>query len=98
MHTGHDAVTTYVDTDTQSGKPLYRTFCKFCGSKVSARTGLNEAIISIPAGVLDKVAEWRPMKEQFCGGRAGWVPEVEGVEERSEMGPGGNVVKGLSKL
>jgi hypothetical protein len=42
-----------VDTTTVSTKPLYRGFCSRCGSKIHAKTPLNENIISVPAGLLD---------------------------------------------
>jgi hypothetical protein len=42
-----------IDTTTVSTKPLYRGFCSICGSKIHAKTPLNENIISVPAGLLD---------------------------------------------
>lgn len=52
LHTGGSSITTYNDPATQSGHPLARSFCSICGSKLAARTPLNEDIVSIPAGIL----------------------------------------------
>lgn len=52
LHTGGSSITTYNDPATQSGQPLARSFCSICGSKLAARTPLNEDIVSIPAGIL----------------------------------------------
>lgn len=110
MHSGDDKITTYADTATESGKPLYRAFCSTCGSKIRATTPLSEAIVSIPAGILDDaVATWTPHKEQFCRDRCAWVPEdvarvgdQEGMGwegkgvERFVLGPHGKGVRGLT--
>ena len=97
---GSESITTYADHHTQSGQPLYRAFCKVCGSKVSAKTPLNEEIISIPAGVLEGAGGgWTPSKEQFCEMRCEWVPEFgETVREKFEKGPTGKSVQGMTKL
>jgi hypothetical protein len=97
---GADHITTYTDTETQSGKPLHRAFCKVCGSKVSAKTPLNDQIISVPAGVLqDAGGTWTPEKEQFCADRCTWVPEFgAAVGERYVRGPRGEQVAALSSL
>ncbi|EXJ60137.1 hypothetical protein A1O7_04289 [Cladophialophora yegresii CBS 114405] len=97
-------ITTYTDGATQSGQPLYRAFCSVCGSKVFAKTPLNEQIISIPAGVLSGRAgrDWTPSKEQFCAERCGWVPELGTLvadKDRFAKGPTGDAVRQvLAKL
>ncbi|KAK5061040.1 hypothetical protein LTR84_007581 [Exophiala bonariae] len=86
----------YTDRATQSGQPLYRAFCKICGSKISATTPLNEDIISVPAGILDEAGlEWVPQKEQFCTSKAAWVPEFarDLVAQRFVKGPFGEEVR-----
>jgi hypothetical protein len=97
LHTGAADVTTYVDRETQSGQPLTRAFCRVCGSKISATTPLNDAIVSVPAGVLESAGkDWAPHKEQFCGDKVGWVPDFPGLAERYKRGPGGEVVGALT--
>jgi hypothetical protein len=95
-------ITTYTDRDTQSGRPLYRAFCSVCGSKVSAKTPLNEHIISVPAGVLGRAGrDWAPSKEQFCADRCGWVPEFGAIvadRDRFAKGPIGDAVQRAAKL
>ena len=65
-----------------------------------AKTPLNEEIISVPAGVLERAGqEWTPIKEQFCDVRCQWVPEFGGVvKDRFAKGPTGPSVHGLGKL
>jgi len=88
-------ITVYADHATQSGLPLYRRFCAICGAKISALTPLNEAIISVPAGILPNAGkEWKPHKEQFVKDKVGWVPEL-GDLVKTVCGPGGEVVGGL---
>ncbi|EXJ73370.1 uncharacterized protein A1O5_03130 [Cladophialophora psammophila CBS 110553] len=98
LHTGSDRITTYVDRATQSGQPLSRAFCKICGSKVHALTPLNEAIVSIPAGVLEhSPTSWAPQKEQFCEVRCAWVPDFGGaVTQRFSRGPTPDKVEGVT--
>jgi hypothetical protein len=99
LHSGADNITTYTDTSTQSCQPLYRSFCKTCGSKVFSKTPLNENIISVSAGVLqDAGRDWVPVKEQFCGSKCGWVPEFgDAIKERFSRGPTGGNVKDLAQ-
>ena len=61
-------------------------------------TPLNEEIISIPAGILERAGlDWIPQKEQFCNTKAEWVPLFgkDLVAQRFVRGPfGEEVVEG----
>lgn len=61
---GQDKLKTFIDKNTDSGKPLSRAFCSECGSHLFAFTPLREDIVSIGAGTLDDFDEWRPDVEQ----------------------------------
>jgi hypothetical protein len=76
----------YESKETDSGTPLVRNFCGNCGSQIFALTALNDQIVSLCAGSLDKVEEWRPEKEQYCRNTAEWVKPLEGVQ-RHVTGP-----------
>lgn len=43
-------------------------------------TPLNEDIVSVSAGSMDNVGEWKPSKEQYHRNRAAWIPELEAVD------------------
>ncbi|KAF2086061.1 hypothetical protein K490DRAFT_66987 [Saccharata proteae CBS 121410] len=73
-------IQSYVDTSTDSGKPLTRQWCGNCGSPLFERSALTPSIVSIPAGILDEGSPWAPKVEQYCRSRARWLPELKGVE------------------
>ncbi|KEF53736.1 uncharacterized protein A1O9_10137 [Exophiala aquamarina CBS 119918] len=102
LHTGSESITIYDDHETQSGVSLRRGFCKVCGSKISALTPLNENIISVPAGILERAGlDWSPQKEQFCSFKARWIPEFgkDLVAQRFVKGPfGEEVIEGEGEL
>lgn len=85
-------ITVYADSETQSGKPLYRRFCSTCGAKLSAITPLNYDIISVPAGILPNAGkEWVPHKEQFMQDKVSWVPGLGDLEQHKQ-GPTSSAV------
>jgi len=59
---------------------LTRRFCGECGSPLFATTPLNEDIVSVSAGSMDNVADWKLSKEQYHRNRAAWLPELEAVD------------------
>lgn len=63
-----------------------RNFCSECGSHLFALTALNNEIISLSAGSLDRVDEWTPTKEQYCRNKASWVAPLDSVQ-RHIAGP-----------
>lgn len=80
---GEEFMKTYVDKNTDSGKPLKRTFCSECGSKLFAFTPLQEDIVSVVAGTLDDFESWTPDKEQYCIHRLDFVEKVKAVDGQS---------------
>jgi len=77
---GESNMKKYIDTKTDSGKPLTRTFCSDCGSKLLALTPLNDNIVSVAAGSLDDFDSWKPDKEQWCIHRSDFVEKMKGIE------------------
>merc|ERR1711881_250833 len=93
--TGHSSLTTYEDTQTESGVPLQRQFCSKCGSQMFARTALMEDAVSVFAGgwVRDG-KEWWPMREQFAGSSvvSGWMKVLSSIV-RTVTGPLSQVMR-----
>ena len=59
-----------------------------------AQSEAKKATSSEEKSVGEKVASWRPHKEQFCEMRQGWVPEFgELIGRRFVKGPGGEEVR-----
>ena len=44
--------------------------------------------MSIYAGTLDRVAEWKPDREQFCDNKAAWLPVFDLPDEKGGDGGG----------
>lgn len=74
-----EALRTYVDTNTQSGKPLQRSFCGKCGSPVKIETEGNPGKGFLPAGLLQQDVEVVPEREHWPERRVGWF---DGLKER----------------
>jgi len=70
----------FVINNTDSGRPLTRKFCSECGSYLFATTPVNEDIVSVAAGSMDNVSEWKPSMELHHRNRAAWVPELAAVD------------------
>lgn len=58
-------------------------------------TPLNDEIISVPAGILNRAGkDWRPHKEQFMQDKVEWVPKL-GDLVQTVQGPGSADVNAL---
>ncbi|KAK5710350.1 hypothetical protein LTR17_018947 [Elasticomyces elasticus] len=77
---GEESLQLWLDETTQSGKPLTRSFCCICGSKLFAWTPLRDDIVSVAAGTLDDFINWQPSKEQFCIDRPIFMDKIKGVD------------------
>lgn len=70
---------TYTDTNTQSGKPLLRSFCGSCGSPVKIETAANPGKVFVPAGLIEEVEvrDGMPESENWVRSRVGWFEGVQ---------------------
>jgi hypothetical protein len=71
-----------------SGRVVTSHFCGDCGSTLWRDGDSFGDFKVIKAGVMDDVAAVdaaRPAVELFIARRAGWVPAVEGAEQREAM-------------
>ena len=73
-------IAVYADKNTDTGRPLERSFCSVCGSPIALRTNLQPGRVMIPSGVLDGngVQDPVPQEENFLGDRVGWMGDVGG--------------------
>ncbi|KAK3318717.1 Mss4-like protein [Apodospora peruviana] len=89
IEAGEDLITTYVFTDTSTGKGKDKTFCKTCGAPLwtvpeSARKS-DELLIR--TALLENGSEIKPKVAIFTRTRASWVPSIEGVPDFETMPP-----------
>ncbi|KAK3391286.1 Mss4-like protein [Podospora didyma] len=78
---GQELITTYVFTDTSSGKGKDKTFCKVCGTPLwtvteSARVQ-NQLLVRTV--VLENGLTWKPACAIFTKNRPSWLPAASGV-------------------
>lgn len=58
-------------------------------------TPLNNDIISVPAGILERAGkDWKPHKEQFMQDKVEWLPKL-GDLAQTTLGPGSANVNSL---
>ncbi|PFH47772.1 hypothetical protein AMATHDRAFT_151351 [Amanita thiersii Skay4041] len=72
---GKDEIKEYLDTATESGKPVARTFCKNCGSSVMIGSP-GADVAGIPVGTVDNQPNWPPRKELFPHNKKSWVQGI----------------------
>lgn len=74
-----DSLKTYVNTLSDSGGTISRSFCSNCGSNLFTRTSNFQGVVVVSSGTLDLplgnqgVIEWTPEQEFFCKRRGAWM-------------------------
>ncbi|KAH7412708.1 DUF636 domain-containing protein [Cadophora sp. MPI-SDFR-AT-0126] len=84
--TALSAIKTYVDQSPKSLRPVHRSFCSECGSRLWNTTPDDfPENIAVMAGVLDLADEewksWAPEREFFCKRKGDWMRSVGAPEE-----------------
>ena len=74
-------LTTYTDTDTLSGNPVYRKFCPHCGSPIISAQPEGKGMIIIKAGTLDEPGAFKPAVSVWTSTAWPWVPLPEGQKQ-----------------
>lgn len=77
------APTVYIKL-ADSGRERQQSFCGTCGSPIySAPVGDGPKTYGIRAGTLHQRRELTPSGQYFCASRLDWLPEMDGVVEKS---------------
>ncbi|KAJ3784536.1 Mss4-like protein [Lentinula aff. detonsa] len=87
---GQDALKSYQDTDTDTGKPLSRFFCSNCGSNVFFRMSPDlprSDVYLIQGPAIEGSEIWTPRKESFPTHKLPWVKHIEtrSTEKKSKL-------------
>ncbi|MBL8773487.1 MAG: GFA family protein [Phenylobacterium sp.] len=78
-------MTTFEDTDTTSGAPVYREFCGRCGTPIRSRLGANPAMEAVKAGTLDDPNGFAPRLHVFTRSKVDWVEIPAGAPQFETM-------------
>ena len=73
-------LTTYTDTDTASGNPVYRRFCGTCGSPIFSDLSQGGGMTIVKAGTLDEPGEFAPAVAVWTATAWPWVKLPDGVK------------------
>jgi hypothetical protein len=68
----------YVDKG-DSGQPVYRHFCRDCGSPILAKTALAPGKVVVKAGTLDSMDGLQPKTEIYADHAVKWLAPVAGA-------------------
>jgi hypothetical protein len=80
--------TTAVFSDVgTSGKPVYRHFCRECGSPILSTLEAARQLVFVKAGTLDDTSIVNPSANIWCSSAQTWVPYQEGAPQFSEGRP-----------
>ena len=79
-------IKTYDDTG-DSGKPVHRKFCPYCGSPVITEVDAMPGLALIKAGTLDDTKWLKPTMDVYCSSAQPWVPTL-GQTQRFEKALG----------
>ncbi|ETS80510.1 hypothetical protein PFICI_08039 [Pestalotiopsis fici W106-1] len=86
--TSPDIIQEFQVSNTATGSPLSRFFCRVCGSKVRNKSGMGgEKYVTIPFGILDDKSGLKPQYEFFCANREDWFGDFDGVPRANGMEP-----------
>lgn len=62
-----------------SGNPVYRHFCKSCGSPIFAKIALAPGKVVVKAGTLDSMEGLRAKTEIYTDHAVSWIAPIEGA-------------------
>lgn len=74
-------MTTWTETDTESGAPLGRQFCPLCGSPIRSVPSGAPGIVALKAGTLDDPAPFTPTVHLWTSSKLPWVDVPDGVPQ-----------------
>jgi hypothetical protein len=63
---------TFEDTG-DSGKPVHRNFCPYCGSPITSVVDAMPGLTFIKAGILDDPSWLKPTMEVYCDSVQPWI-------------------------
>lgn len=86
--TGKDNLKEYMDTNTTSGTPMARCFCKNCGTPIQSVTPVMNGKVVIKLGIFEKVPQ--PEWEAFAVRRQDWEKPFDGCIQYKLLGGPGN--------
>ncbi|WP_312127339.1 GFA family protein [Brevundimonas sp.] len=79
-------LSSYIDNDTESGKPVVREFCGQCGSPIRSRPEATPQIAVVKVGTLDAPAAFAPKVHIWTRSAVPWAAIPEDAI-RFEKGP-----------
>ena len=74
---------TYQDTDTDSGKPLSRSFCGNCGSAIASKSPNMPGLVVVKLALFDHIP--KPSMQIYCKSRPSWDRAIDGVKQVDTM-------------
>lgn len=80
-------LTTYTDTDTDSGNPVYRRFCGTCGSPIFSDLAQGNGMTIVKVGTLDEPGAFAPTVAVWTSTAWPWVEPPAGAKT-FEKNPG----------
>ena len=81
-------LSSYTDTDTESGQPVIREFCGQCGSPIRSRPTASPAIVVVKVGTLDAPDAFAPKVHIWTRSAVAWAA-IPDDAIRFEKGPPG---------
>lgn len=76
----------FSDTDTESGAPVERQFCRACGSPIRSLPAATPKIAAVKAGTLDDAGAYAPQVHIWTRSKLPWV-ELPAEAVQFEQGP-----------
>ncbi|MBN9478876.1 MAG: GFA family protein [Bordetella sp.] len=76
----------FSDTDTESGAPVERQFCRACGSPIRSLPAATPKIAAVKAGTLDDAGAYAPQVHIWTRSKLPWV-ELPAGAVQFEQGP-----------
>lgn len=80
-------LSSWIDTDTESGAPLSRDYCAQCGSPVRSAPSAAPGIFALKAGTLDDPASFAPAMHLWTASKLPWVTIPDGVQQFERGAP-----------
>ena len=86
MHVSGD-LTTWEDSDTESGQPVLRQFCATCGSPIRSLSAASPKVAIVKAGTADDPGQFIPAIHVWTSSALPWV-EIPAGLPRFPRNPG----------
>lgn len=80
-------LSSWTDTDTESGSPLSRDYCAQCGSPIRSAPSAAPGIFALKAGTLDDPAPFAPTIHLWTSSKLPWVAIPDGVQQFERNAP-----------